>query len=103
MALTPLEKKVRSWLSTGAAGVALIGSLYAGWLALDTRYAKASEVSQQFQVLEDTIREGQRQQLRREEFELLREKKRRPLTDLEESRLLEVQDAIKALDKKRSP
>lgn len=103
MALTPLERKVRAWLSSITASVALIGSLYAGWLALDTRYAKASEVNQQFQVLEQTLREGQRQQLRREEFELLREQKRRTLTDLEEARLLEVQDAIRTLDRKTMP
>ena len=48
----------------------LIGMLWAGYATLDGRYARAADVEKKFTTLERTLKQGQRQQLRREEFDL---------------------------------
>lgn len=73
--------------------------LWAGYATLDGRYAHSADVERKFTGLEKTLKRGQRQQLRREEFDLLREKAQAPLTRLEQERLQEVQDALRELDK----
>jgi len=73
--------------------------LWAGYATLDGRYAHSADVERKFTTLERTLKQGQRQQLRREEFDLLREQVQMPLTRLELERLREVQDVIKDLDR----
>ena len=83
--------------------VTLVGMLWAGYATLDGRYAHSADVEKKFGTLEQTLKKGQRQQLRREEFDLQRERAQAPLTRLEQERLREVQDAIKELDKELKP
>lgn len=77
----------------------LVGMLWGGYATLDGRYAHSADVERKFTTLERTLKQGQRQQLRREEFDLLREKEQGPLTRLEKERLQEVQDTVRELDK----
>lgn len=94
-----MSRRLKGWLAGAGAFATLVGSLYAGWATLDARYAKADQVQQQFQSVGETLKKGQLQQLRRERFELQREKARRPLTGLEQGRLKEVEDAIGDLER----
>lgn len=81
---------------TGAI-VALVGTLWGGFLAVDGRYARAGEVRQQVDGLKALYLQQQVTALEREEFELAREAQRRRLSDFELQRLNAVRRQLDVL------
>ena len=88
------------FLKWAAALLGLVGILWAGYTTVDERYARAADVQQRFEMLDKTLKQGQRQQLRREETEYLQKGLNQGgLTIIEKKRLQEVQDEIQAIDR----
>lgn len=94
---------MRSFLSNDALRwsaklVTMIALLWAGYVTIDERYARAGEVREQFGTINRTLKEGQYQQARNEEITLRREAEKRRLSDFERRRLEEVTDNRKRLE-----
>lgn len=75
------------WMKWVASAFALVATLWGGFLAVDGRYARAGEVQQQVDGLKALYLQQQVTALEREEFELVREERRRRLSDFEAQRL----------------
>ena len=77
-----------------AAVVALVGTLWGGFLAVDGRYARAADMRQQVDGLKALYLQQQVTALEREEFELAREAQRRKLSAFEDQRLNAVRKQL---------
>lgn len=80
--------------------VSIIGMIFTAAWALDTRYAKASEVQAQIQGLTVLVLEIKLSDLRRQLFDLLVAERKRPLTDLELIRKNQLQQEIRLLERR---
>ena len=84
--------------------LAILGTLWAGYMRFDATYARAAAVEKRFDKLDRTLMQGQRQQLRREEVEYSQKAlKQGGLNVIERKRLQEVQDEIQAIDRELNP
>lgn len=80
-----------------AAIVALVSTLWGGFLAFDGRYARAADMRQQVDGLKALYLQQQVTALEREEFELAREAQRRKLSAFEDQRLNTVRKQLDIL------
>jgi hypothetical protein len=95
--LSLLHNGFLKWIGYATAFCALVGSLWGGKVILDSSYAGAAEVRQQFNDLKLFLLKKDLRDLNKERVELLRVKEMRRLTDLESRRLGEVEQEIRAL------
>lgn len=94
-----LQNGVLKWIGYATAFCALVGSLWGGKVILDSSYAGAAEVRQQFNDLKLFLLKKDLRDLNKERVELLREKERRPLTRLEQGRLSDIEEEIRGLQR----
>lgn len=98
----PLERSGTAF-KTIAAGLALIGLAWGGYIGFDTRYAKAADVRQQVDSLKALYLQQRVSELEREEFSFQREGQRRRLTHFEQERLNKVQRELHYLRQQLHP
>ena len=89
-----------AWIKWASGLVALVGSLWVGFLQFDSTYARAMDVQAQIGDVKVLYLESERRALRREKFDLENARERRPLTPLEKARLKDVQDEMKGIEEK---
>lgn len=85
------------WVKYTAACLGLVGMLWGGLLAVDSRYASAREMRQQVDGLKALYLQQQVAGLEREEFELEREARQRRLSNFEAQRLNAVRRQLEYL------
>jgi len=88
------------WIKWASGLVALVGSLWVGFLQFDSTYARAMDVQAQIGDVKVLYLESERRALRRERFELENKQEKQKLTPLERNRLKEVQDEMRGIEEK---
>ena len=91
------------WAKLGAAvtvTVAVLSALWGGLATFDATYVHAAAYQADMRSLQQSVVEGQKGQLEREEYDFQVAKKKRPLTELEQQRMESVQKQIRTLDKR---
>ena len=89
-----------AWIKWASGLVALVGTLWMGFLQFDSTYARAMDVQAQVGEIKTLYLESERRALRRERFELENKQEKQKLTPLEKNRLKEVEDDMRAIDEK---
>ena len=88
------------WLKWASGLVALIGTLWMGFLQFDSTYVRAMDVQAQIGDVKVLYLESERRALRREKFDLENAREQGPLTPLEKARLKEVEEEMKGIEEK---
>lgn len=101
MGLTRIEHKVIAILT-------IIGMLYAGWMVVDARWAKADDVHQLRQTVHNAFLDlkmgqiqAQAEVLRQARNQITLASQKRPLSEIEAERLGEIDAGLRALEERR--
>ena len=91
------------WLKVVAVLLAVLAALWGGFIAIETRYARAADTRQQIDGLKALYFQQRISDLEREEFSFQREAQRRRLMELEVQRLETIRKELEHLKKQLQP